>query len=151
MKTWIVFSLGCGNYSREASIQGRGMEFIFSLALDLKLISFETIMKSFFSQYPFWMRKVVIWWLFSDDLWARGREPEKKETTNSGPNKGFSRLFILMICKAWEASLYYDWIMVSIIPFSRLNWVKASLIKFSLVCIGSGAGVLCYPQPYPLG
>ena len=32
--------------------------------------------------YSFWMRKVVIWWLFNEDLRARGWEPEKKETTN---------------------------------------------------------------------
>ena len=39
--------------------------------------------KSLFSQYSFWMRKDVIWWLFNDDLRSRGQEPEKKETTNS--------------------------------------------------------------------
>ena len=39
-----------------------------------------TKMKSLFSQYSFWMRKIVIWWLFSDDLRARGLEPEKKDT-----------------------------------------------------------------------
>ena len=38
-----------------------------------------------FSQYSFWMRKVVIWWLFNDNLRARGRQPEKKETKNSAP------------------------------------------------------------------
>ena len=32
-----------------------------------------------------WMRKVVIWWFFSDDLRARGQESEKKGTTNSAP------------------------------------------------------------------
>ena len=38
-------------------------------------------MKSlFFSQYSFWMRKVVIWWLYSDDLRKRGQEPEKKRS-----------------------------------------------------------------------
>ena len=42
-----------------------------------------TKMNSIFSQYSSWIRKVFIWWLFSDNLRARGQEPEKKETTNS--------------------------------------------------------------------
>ena len=33
----------------------------------------------------FWIKEVVIWWLFDDNLRARGQEPEKKRTTNSGP------------------------------------------------------------------
>ena len=33
----------------------------------------------------FGTKKVVIWWLFDDDLRAREREPEEKETTNSEP------------------------------------------------------------------
>ena len=31
----------------------------------------------------FWMRKVVIWWLFDDELRARVQEQEKKRTINS--------------------------------------------------------------------
>ena len=34
---------------------------------------------------PFWIKKVVIWWLFDDDFRARDRESEKKGTTNSAP------------------------------------------------------------------
>ena len=41
--------------------------------------------KSFSLNTHFWLRKVVIWWLFNDDLRARGQEPEKKETTNFAP------------------------------------------------------------------
>jgi hypothetical protein len=52
-----------------------------------------TKMKSLFSQYSFWMRKVIIWWLFIDNLRARGREPEKKETTNSAPKSSKKLLF----------------------------------------------------------
>ena len=33
----------------------------------------------------FWIKEVVIWWLFADDLRARGQIPEKKGTTNSEP------------------------------------------------------------------
>ena len=74
------------------------MEFVvlFSLARDLLLsilypISHQmttfftqndedfTKMISLFSQYSFWMRKVVIWWLFNDNLRARGREPHKEK------------------------------------------------------------------------
>ena len=47
------------------------------------------------------MRKVVIWWLFNEDLRARGREPEEK-TTNlaSGPiprvdSLGYIHTFII--------------------------------------------------------
>ena len=32
-----------------------------------------------------WTIKVVIWWLFDDNLRARKQEPEKEETTNSAP------------------------------------------------------------------
>ena len=72
--------------------------FLFPLALDLwlsshhqKVIKWQhndevfTKKKSLFSQYSFWMRTVVNWWLFNDDLRAWGWEPEKKETTNSLP------------------------------------------------------------------
>ena len=40
---------------------------------------------SLFSQYSFLIRKLVIWWLFNDDLRVRGQELEKKGTTNSAP------------------------------------------------------------------
>ena len=40
---------------------------------------------SFKMTLSFGTKKVVIWWLFDDDLRAREREPEEKETTNSEP------------------------------------------------------------------
>ena len=33
----------------------------------------------------FWTNKVVIWWLFDEDLRAREQEPEEKGTTNFAP------------------------------------------------------------------
>ena len=66
-----------------------------SVALKSSLKSHQ--MTSFFIQYEdweqndvvlvktlsFWTKKVVIWWLFDDDLRAREKEPEEKGTTNS--------------------------------------------------------------------
>ena len=71
-------------------------------------------MISLFSQYSFWMRKVVIWWLFNDDLRAREREPEKKEPENPGLSKISLSLETLMnqlnktknLCKIWTS---LDW------------------------------------------
>jgi hypothetical protein len=37
-----------------------------------------------FTQTPFWIKKVVIWWLFHDDLSVRERE--EKRTRNSAHN-----------------------------------------------------------------
>ena len=33
----------------------------------------------------FWTKKVVIWWLFNDNLSAREQEREEKRTRNSAP------------------------------------------------------------------
>ena len=38
---------------------------------------------SFIENFIILNKKVVIWWLFDDDLSAREREPEEKGTTNS--------------------------------------------------------------------
>ena len=82
---------------------GLGAEFVvpfFSLALVLSLSSrHQKVIKwhpfSFkmrieklchlSENFNIWNKKVVIWWLFDVNLWAREQEPEEKETTNSMP------------------------------------------------------------------
>ena len=44
-----------------------------------------TQMMTFSLKPLFWTKKVVIWWLFNDDLRAREREREEKRTRNSAP------------------------------------------------------------------
>ena len=47
----------------------------------------------------FGTKKVVIWWLFDDDLRARERRPEEKETTNSAPLSAIGNTY-----KTWSTS-----------------------------------------------
>ena len=42
------------------------------------------------------MEKVAIWWLFNDDLKARGLKADKKEPENPGPNLKFFETILLV-------------------------------------------------------
>ena len=50
-----------------------------------KMIKFSLKRSHYSINTHFGWTKIVIWWLLNDDLSDRGREPDKKETTNSAP------------------------------------------------------------------
>ena len=69
----------------------------------------------------FWTKKVVIWWLFDDDLREREREAEEKRTTNSAPWCIFKKSFPMTWLKVHT---HYH--------FTRLNPKKKGPLQFSL-------------------
>ena len=74
----VSFSSGSRSLALKSSSKSHQMTtFLFKKGVWVELSSFEVKLYHF--------EQVVIWWLFNDDLRARGQEPDTKRIRKSGP------------------------------------------------------------------
>jgi hypothetical protein len=89
--------------------------------------------KLFLIDNGFWLRKVVIWWLFNNDLKARVPEPEKKETANF---RAYNKTFVIIFEQGYTIWMNETFGLLSHYSTQHFYWLDDDVKSSNLyICL----------------